>query len=107
MKDNEGPANVEEGVSVHVEEDGEDLVVGQAAQSSRIQVSHGKPTDVTLKKVEYDMNIRRGIACIFRGPHIMSLNTNIFQCTCFSPLLAMICSVICFWMSAMLGVLSR
>ena len=50
----EVPANVEEGVSVHVEEDGEDLVVGQAAQSSGIQVTHhGKPTDVTLKKVEY------------------------------------------------------
>ena len=104
MKDNEGPANVEEGVSVHVEEDGEDLVVGQAAQSSGIQVTHhGKPTDVTLKKVEYDMYIRRGIACIFRGTHIMSW----FQYTCFSPPLAMICSVICFWMSAMLGVLSR
>ena len=49
--DDEGPANIEEGVSVHVEEDGEDLVVGEAAESSGIQVIHGKPTDMTLKKV--------------------------------------------------------
>ena len=47
--DNEGPANIEEGVSVHVEEDGEDLVVGEAAQSSRVVVR--KPADVTLKRL--------------------------------------------------------
>ena len=50
--DNEGPANIEEGVSVHVEEDGEGLVVWEAAQSSWIQVTKGKPTGVTLRKVE-------------------------------------------------------
>ena len=53
MKDNEEPANVEEGVSVHVDEDWKDLVVGEAAQSSWIQMTHGNPTDVTLKKVEH------------------------------------------------------
>ena len=50
--DNEGPANIEEGVSVHVEEDGDDLVVGEAVQSSWIEVSRGNPTFMTLKEVE-------------------------------------------------------
>ena len=35
-----------------MEEDGEDLAVGEAAQSSWIQVTRGKTTDVTLKGVE-------------------------------------------------------
>ena len=50
--DSEGPANIEEGVSVHLEEDGQDLVVREAAQSSWIQVTRGKTTGVTLKGVE-------------------------------------------------------
>ena len=49
--DNEGPANIEEGVSVHVEEDGDDLVVREAGQSSWILVSRGNPTFMTLKEV--------------------------------------------------------
>ena len=60
-----GPANIEEGVGVHVEEDGEDLVVGEAAQSSGIQVTHGKPTGVTLKRLNMCYNMNMKIACIF------------------------------------------
>ena len=52
MGENEGPANIEEGVSVHVEEDGNDLVVGEAVQSSWIEVSRGNPTFMPLKEVE-------------------------------------------------------
>ena len=52
MGENEVPANIEEGVRVHVEEDGDDLVVGEAFQSSWIEVSRGNPTFMTLKEVE-------------------------------------------------------
>ena len=58
MKDNEGPANVEEGVSVHVEEDGEDLTVWEAAQFSWIQVTRGNPTGVTLKRLNLSKHER-------------------------------------------------
>ena len=44
-----GPANIEEGVGVHVDEDGQDLVVGEAVQSSQVLPTR-KPADVTLKK---------------------------------------------------------
>ena len=50
--DDEGPANIEEGVSVHMAEDGDDLVVREAGQSSCILVSRGNPTVMTLKEVE-------------------------------------------------------
>ena len=56
--DNEGPANIEEGVSVHVEEDGEDLVVREAGQSSWIQVTRGNPTGVTLKRLNLSKHER-------------------------------------------------
>ena len=35
-----------------MEEDGDDLVVGEAVQSSWIEVSRGNPTFMTLKEVE-------------------------------------------------------
>ena len=46
-----GPANIEEGVSVHADEDGEDLVVGEAVQSRQVLIPTRKPAGVTLKKI--------------------------------------------------------
>ena len=44
------PDNIEEGVSVHVDEDGKDLVVREAVQSGQVLISTRKPAEVTLKK---------------------------------------------------------
>ena len=45
-----GPPNIEKGASVHADEDGEDLVVGEAVQSGQVLIPTRKPADVTLKK---------------------------------------------------------
>ena len=42
------PANIEEGVSVHVDEDGEDLVVEEAVQPRQVLIPIRKAADVTL-----------------------------------------------------------
>ena len=51
------PANIEEGVSVHVDEDGEDLVVGEAVQSGQVLIPIRKPADVTLKNKDCQLLI--------------------------------------------------